>query len=181
MQAETHFYIKITNLLMTQNIYLAEDNEFSLRLINNGYKIRFIPDCAVYHHECGAYSFLRKLYCQGYYYSNMFIKGKSVKTTEQTLFQFLPLIGVSVFLILIILFPYFKLNILYLLILPLFIILILIKEALTTSKKLKKQRIKGFFFIFYIFCLFCMVWVISSFLGLTNIQIKKVQDLYKHY
>ena len=93
---------------MNENIYLAEDNEFSLRLIKNGYKIRFIPKVKVYHHECCFYPFMRKIYSMGYYYSNMFIKGKRVKPLKQTIEQFLPLYGIILFILLIMLFIYIK-------------------------------------------------------------------------
>ena len=53
-------YIKING--MNENIYLAEDSEFSWRLIKNGYRIRFIPQVSVFHHECTLYPFLRKVY-----------------------------------------------------------------------------------------------------------------------
>ena len=54
---------------MDENIYLAEDNEFSYRMKKNGCKIRFIPAFSVFHRENKLFPYLRKIYSIGYYYS----------------------------------------------------------------------------------------------------------------
>lgn len=162
---------------MNEKIYLAEDNEFSQRLTENGYKIRFIPQFSAYHREAKMYPFLRKIYCMSYYYANTFIKGNPVKTVKQTIFQLSPLFGVIAFIFLSILLKFSP----YLLILPTFALVILAIEANKESEKLDKQRTKGFFIIFFTFCMFCAIWVIGSFLGLINFPSKNIQKCYKHY
>lgn len=162
---------------MNEKIYLAEDNEFSQRLTENGYKIRFIPQFSVYHRESKMYPFLRKIYCMSYYYANTFVKGHPVKTIKQTIFQLLPLFGIITFIFLSILLKFSP----YLLILPIFALLLLALEANKESKKLDEQRTKGFFIIFFTFCMFCAIWVIGSFLGLINFPSKNIQKCYKHY
>lgn len=162
---------------MNEKIYLAEDNEFSQRLTKNGYKIRFIPQFSVYHRESKMYPFLRKIYCMSYYYANTFMKGKPVKTVKQSIYQLFPLFGIIVFILLSILLKFSS----YLLIVPIFVLLLLAIEANIESKKLDKQRTKGFFIIFFNFCMFCAIWVIGSFLGLINFPSKNIQKCYKHY
>ena len=166
---------------MNEDIYLAEDNEFSDRIIENGFKIRFIPNVSVFHRECKFYPFMRKIYCMSYYYSNAFIKGKKIKSLKETIFQFLPFLGVIIFVLLWMIIGYLKINPYPLLIFPLFIICILMKEAYNESGKLCEKRIKGFLIIFLSYISFCTVWVYGTFLGIINFPIKKIQQSYKHY
>ena len=162
---------------MNENIYLAEDNEFSERMIKTGYKFRFIPTVSVFHREATMYPFLRKIYCMSYYYANTLIKGKPVKTVKQSIFQLLPLLGIISFCILWFLFQQSS----YLLLLPIFVFLILELEAKKEAKKLEKNQFKGFFIILFTFCMFCAIWVVGSFLGLINFPSKSVQKCYKNY
>ncbi len=166
---------------MNENIYLAEDNEFSDRIIDKGFKIRFIPKVSVFHRECKFYPFMRKIYCMSYYYTNSFIKGKKIKSLKETIFQFLPLLGIISFVLLWIIIGYLKINPYPLLIFPLFIICLLIKEAYRESGKLSEKRIEGFLIIFLSYLSFCTVWVYGTFLGIINFPIKKIQKSYKHY
>ncbi len=162
---------------MNENIYLAEDNEFSERIIKQGYKIRFIPKVSVFHRESKMYPFLRKIYCMSYYYANTLIKGKPVKTIKQSIAQLFPLLGIISFCLL-----WFLLQqSIYLLFLPIFVFLILALEARKEAKKLQNNHIKGFFIILFTFCMFCTIWVVGSFLGLINFPTKDVQKCYKHY
>lgn len=168
-------YIKVGG--MNEYIYLAEDNEFSLRIIKQGHKIRFIPKVSVFHRESKMYPFLRKIYCMSYYYANTLIKGKPVKTIKQSIIQLVPLIGVVAFTLLCLTIP----NPIFLIILPILAILILILEAKKEAKKLEEKRTKGFFIILFTFCMFCAIWVIGSFLGLINFPSRSIQKCYKHY
>lgn len=166
---------------MDENIYIAEDNEFSERLIKNGYKIRFIPKVCVFHRESTMYSFFRKIYCMGYYYANMCIKKQSVKNLKQSIIQFLPLFGILMFCFLWMLFLYLKINPYFLLVLPLSVIIILFAESVKEALKLKDKKLLGFFIFFFSFCCFCAVWVIGTFLGLINFPTKNIHNLYKQY
>lgn len=166
---------------MNENFYLAEDNEFSQRLVQQGYKIRFIPGVSVFHRESKMYPFLRKHWCMSYYYANMFVKRTPVKTLKQTIIQFLPLIGFISFIFLWISFLYIKANPFPLLILPVGVIYIFAKEAYNLTKKLENRKIAGFFIIFYTFCAFSAIWIVASFAGIISFPSKNVKDLYKHY
>jgi len=166
---------------MNEEIYLAEDNEFSKRLIENDYKIRFIPKVSVYHRESKLYPFLRKIYCMSYYYANMFIKGKPVKDFKQSIAQFIPLIGLLLFILLWIILYKIQINPFILLFLPFIAFLILIKEAIYTSNKLNNKKLKGFFLILFTYCAFCFIWIIGTFLGLINFPSKDIQKLYRQY
>ncbi len=161
---------------MDENLYLAEDNEFSYRLVNSGYKIRFIPEVSVFHRESKMYPFLRKIYCMSYYYTNTFIKGKPSKTITESIFQLFPLFGIIGFIIL-----FCILKSIYLFILPLLVLLLLVYEAIIEAKKLEKNHFKGFCIIFFTFCMFCATWVYGSLLGLLNFPSKSVHKCYKHY
>lgn len=162
---------------MNENIYLAEDNEFSERMIKAGYKFRFIPSVSVFHREATMYPFLRKIYCMSYYYANMFIKGKRIKNLKQSLFQFLPLFAVLLYIIFFI-FSDYKLQ---LLIFPFLAIILLIKNAIDESKKLEYSHFKGFLIIFFTYCAFCAIWVIGTLMGSINFPSKSVQKCYKNY
>ena len=167
---------------MDENIFLAEDNEFSERLTENGYKIRFIPNICVFHRESKMYPFFRKIYCLGYYYANMFSKGKTlIKDVKKTISQFFPLLGIILFFSFVILFHFLGINPVVLLIFPLLIIVLLLNEALIEAKKLPCKKFLGFFMIFFYFCLFCVVWVTGTFLGMINFPSEKVQNFYNHY
>lgn len=162
---------------MNENIYLAEDNEFSERMIKAGYKFRFIPSVSVFHREATMYPFLRKIYCMSYYYANMFIKGKRIKNLKQSLFQFLPLFAVLLYIIFFI-FSDYKLQLLIFLFLA---IILLIKYAIDESKKLEYSHFKGFLIIFFTYCAFCAIWVIGTLMGSINFPSKSVQKCYKNY
>lgn len=162
---------------MNENIYLAEDNEFSERMIKAGYKLRFIPNASVFHREATMYPFLRKVYCMSYYYANMFVKGKRIKNLKQSLTQFIPLFAVLFYLIFFI-FSNYKIQ---LLIFPFLAIVLLIKYAIDESKKLEYSHFKGFLIIFFTYCAFCAIWVIGTLMGSINFPSKSIQECYKNY
>ena len=166
---------------MNETIYLSEDNEFSQRLIKSRYKIRFIPKVSVFHRESKMYPFFRKIYCMSYYYANQFVKGKKIKETKQSIFQFFPLFGIFLFILLWISFLYLRINPYIILVLPFLVITLLIKEAVIEALKLPEKNIQGFFIIFFSFCLFCAVWVTGTFLGMINFPTKEIQSMYRHY
>lgn len=166
---------------MNENIYLAEDNEFSARLTKKGCKIRFIPNVSVYHRESTFYPFFRKIYCMSYYYANMFIKGRAVKNFRDSIYQFYPLAGIVLFILLWTMLNFCGINPSFLLILPLIVIVILLTEAFTEAQKLKQKKIRGFFVISAAFFCFCGVWVVGTLLGTVNFPTKKIQNLYKYY
>lgn len=171
-------YLKLQG--MDENLYLAEDNEFSNRFSQNNHKIKFIPEVSVYHREGQLYSFLKKGYAMSYYYSNILIKGHKIKSVKQTMAQLFPLIGVLFYILLCFIFYIKKINFYLLLILPFMIFCLLIKESYALSAKLQEQRLKGFIFILMTFCLFSCVWVTGTFLGLINFP-TDVKKYYKHY
>ena len=162
---------------MNENIYLAEDNEFSERLIRKGYKIRFIPLVSVFHRESKMYPFLRKIYCMSYYYANTLIKGRPVKQIKQSIIQLVPLMGVLCFIFLCLFIP----NPIFLSSLPILALFTLILEAKKEANKLERNKTKGFLIILFTFCMFCAIWVIGSLLGLINFPSKSIQKCYKHY
>ena len=166
---------------MNEDIYLAEDNEFSLRYKNAGYKIKFSPKTAVFHRESTMYPFLRKLYCMSYYYADMFRQGKAVKPFKQILLGLMPMYGFLFFLFLWCFLIFMKINPYPLLILPLIALLILVFEACNLTKQLEEGKILGFFIFLYTFCAFIAVWILGGFLGLIPIKFSKVENLYKHY
>lgn len=172
--------------MMNELIYIAEDIEFSGRLTKLGYKMKFIPEFAVFHREAEIYSFIRKVYCCGYYYSNNIIrkhikKDKNVYLSEDFLWHIYPLMFAIFYLILWTIFLYFKLSILPLIILTFLLSIPLILNALHSIKHLEEKKIKGFFIILFISISFCFAYVISSLLGILNIPSKDVQKMYKHY
>ncbi len=166
---------------MDENIYLAEDNEFSTRLDKRGYKVRFLPEVTVYHSESKLYPFLRKTWCMSYYYANMFVRGKLVKDLNDILLGFFPLAGIFIFVFLVLLFLYLNINYIPLITIPLVILMIILIESFNISKKLESGKKYEIPLIFTIFCLYLSVWVIGSLAGFLFIPCKKVQDLYKHY
>ena len=166
---------------MNENQYLAEDNDFSVKLEKKGYKIRFIPEMGIYHRESTMLPYFKKIYCMSYYYSNMFIKGKSVKSLPQMISHYLPLLGIIIYIFLWILCCLMNINTYFLLFLPLLIFFILISEAVCTSKKLERNKLKGFFMILFDFCIFIAVWVIGTILGTINFPTKDIRNFYRQY
>lgn len=166
---------------MNETIYLAEDNEFSKRFIENGYKIRFIPQVSIFHRESMPASFYNKLWAMGYYYSNIFIKKKSIKNKKQTLYQFFPLISVLLFIFLWIICLLINKKPYPLLIFPGIAFIILFIESYNTAKKLKDNKFIGFLYTFMYFIIFCFVYIIATLFGFLNINIKSVYDCYKQY
>lgn len=166
---------------MNKDIYLAEDNEFFQRMSSKGYKIRFLPQVAVFHRESKFYPYFRKVYCMSYYYSNMVVKGQKIKSFKQTIIQYFPLLGIIFFVLLWLSFLFFKLNPYVLLILPFLVILLLMKESVETAKKLEENKIRSTVIIFTAFVSFCFIWVLGTLLGTINFPTKKIQNCYKHY
>ncbi len=166
---------------MNKDIYLAEDNEFSQRLVNKGHKIRFIPNISVFHRESTLYSFLRKIYCMSYYYANMFVKGRHIKNVKNTIVQFVPLISCIMFCIAWTILYKLNMNPFILLILPVCIFILLINEAVNCALNLERNKIKGFLLILFTFCIFIAIWIIGTFLGSINFPTKNIQKCYKHY
>lgn len=169
---------------MREDLYLAEDNEFSQRMSQNGYKIRFIPNVKVFHREAKTYSFLRKFYSIAVYYSNCFVNNVKIKNKRQTISQFLPALAALFYLF------FIGLNIFvlksenladFLIILPFLILLLLIYNAVVITKKLPKYRILAIAYIFYVSLLFCLLWVVGTLVGLFPKNIYDVQKGYKHY
>lgn len=169
---------------MCEDFYLAEDNEFSQRMFQNGYKIRFIPNVRVFHREAKAFSFLRKFFAISNYYGKCFVKGIKIKNNAQTLSQFMPFIGSCFYLLLLILqFLVFKSQFLMnlLVIFPIACLLLLIYNAIIITKNLEKQRIQAIIYLFFISILFCFVWVFGTFIGLCFKNFYNNKNGYKHY
>ncbi len=175
-------YLKLNG--MKDDIYLAEDNEFSSRMCRNGYKIRFNPKVRVYHREATTYPFLRKFYTMAFYYTNCFVNGVQVKSIKQTLAQFLPLLGLILYFALVGLdFYVFKTDFLdyFIYILPLVILLLLIYNAVIIVRKLAKHRLIAVIYIVYVSILFCFLWVLGTLFGLFPKKLYDVKNGYKHY
>ena len=166
---------------MNENLYLAEDNDFSQRLVESGLKIRFIPKIRVYHHECAIKAFMRKICCMSYYYSEEFRTDIHSKSFKEFFSIFFPLGVVALTVFLYCLGIYLGENVLLLLNFPLFIGLLFLYEANNLAQKLKDNKIKGYFLILWIFILFCCVWLIGTLCGLLGIKILDVQKSYRHY
>lgn len=164
---------------MNEDLYLAEDNEFSERFSKNNYKIKFIPEVAVYHREGKLFSFLKKGYAMSYYYSNMLIKGKNIKTLKQTIEQLLPFIGFVIYILLLLVIYIKNINYYILLLLPIIPLFFLTKESFILSLKLQEKKINGFIFMFISFCLFSCIWIIGTFLGLINFP-TDIKNFYRH-
>ena len=166
---------------MNEKIYLAEDNEFSSRLILKGYKIRFIPDASVYHRECKTYAFFRKIFCMGYYYSEMLWSYDIDWFKKSILMYIMPLLF-SLFYIFLIFMSVINYISWYIVVYILAVVLLLLFIlAVYMSLKLDKNNIIGIFCIFFYYILFCIVYVISSFVGIMKIPAKDVHSMYKHY
>ena len=166
---------------MNEKIYLAEDNEFANRARNNGFKTRFIPTSSIFHRECTFYPYFRKLFTACYYYVNNAIKGKLVKPLKEIIQQMLPLFGIIIFFILWYIFQFLNISAYPLLILPLLIATLMIKESINESKRFKTQKTKATLMIFYFACIYCLTILIGTVLGLLNIPIKNIKSHYKHY
>ena len=172
--------------LMNELIYIAEDIEFSGRLTKLGYKLRFVPGVDVFHREAEIYPYLRKVFCCGYYYLNNIFekyinKNKKVYLSEDFIWHTYPLIFVILYFILWILFVCFKITLVPLFILTIFMLIPIILSSLKGLHFLKNKKLKGFITIFSISILFCLVYVIGSFLGILNIPTKSIYKMYKHY
>lgn len=175
-------YLKLKG--MKEDIYLAEDNEFSSRMYENGYKIRFNPKVRVFHREATTYPFLRKFYTMAFYYTNCFVNGVRVKTVKQNCLQMLPLLGVVFYFMLIILDCFvFRTDFLdyFIFILPPIILLLLIYNAVIIVKKMRKQRLMAIFYLVYVSILFCFLWVLGTLIGLFPKKLYDVKKGYKHY
>ena len=165
---------------MKEEIYLAEDNEFSERIVKSGNKIRFLPDVFVYHREEKAAAYFKKIYCMSYYYANMFLKGKNVKTLKQAIMQFVPLIGLIGFIILLLVLAVIRVNILPFFILPIMALIIFAMEANRIASKFKEFKLKSFIILFTYCLIFTGVWILGSITGLLNIK-TNIYNLYKQY
>ena len=166
---------------MNENIFLAEDNDLSERLIKYGAKIMFLPGVDIYHRENKFLPYFKKLYCMNYYYANTFINGKSVKSLKQMFHQFLPALGIIFFFVLWLLLFLFNISPYPILILPFFIFLILFCESIKLAKRLPSKKIKGFFILYFGAITFCFVCVVGTIAGMLNIPTKDIKDYYKHY
>ena len=166
---------------MNEDIFLAEDNDLSERLKNNGGRIMYIPEVSIYHRESKFLPYFKKLYCMNYYYSNMFLKGKSVKSLSQITQQFAPVAGIIFFLAFWILLSHLNINPYPLIILPLLVLVLITVEAFILTKKLKKDKLKGFFILLFGACIFCAVCVTGTALGLINFPSKDIKNYYRQY
>ena len=167
---------------MNENIYINEDTEFSDRLYENGYKIRFKSDVSIYHRICMLYPFLRKIFCWGYYKLNMYVQERKCPKlgnyfTKNVKKYFLP----HILMLICIISVFFQKNSAVITVPLLFAAGVLIIQSFLSAQKLKQRKISGFFIILYVSVLFCAVFLISSLLGFLNIKIKSIQQLYKQY
>lgn len=169
---------------MRADLYLAEDNEFSQRMFQSGYKIRFMPNVKVFHREANTYAFLRKFYSISVYYSNCFVNNIKIKNKMQTFAQFLPaLVSLLYFFFIVANIFVLRSEFLtdFLIILPFLILLLLIYNAVIITKKLSQYRILGIVYICIVSMLFCLSWVVGTFVGLFPKSIYDVKKGYKHY
>lgn len=166
---------------MNKDIYLAEDNEFASRMTANGYKIRFVPEISVFHHECELFPFLRKIFCMSYYYSQEFVYKKGCKTLKEYISIFFPLAALFFVLFSFLIDIYFNKALLLSLFIPILVIILFIKEAFNLSTKLQTNKFFGFLFIFCVFIMFCVFWVSGTVAGLFQLPFFNVQKSYKHY
>ena len=166
---------------MNENVYLAEDSEFSKRIICAGDKIRFIPDVQVYHHEEAFFPFMRKIFCSGNYFSNTLIHKKGFQGLRKYIIMFLPLFIIILFMILF--FKSFRIiNFVYLLTGFMIIMLGLFTFlSLKFCRELNKNKIKGFFLFILIFIAFCTSFISGQISGLLNLKFINVHNLYRHY
>ena len=155
---------------MDKNRYIGEDIEFSQRLVQNNYKIRFIPELAVYHYERTLIPHLKKHYFYGYYYANNFIKRKKLEPIKRSFFRFLPLIMSFLYIILSIILLKTSFHIEIIFILPLLILLIFLEQAYLITKRINMGRkCYTFFLTLFTIISFCAVHVTSTLHGLLNL------------
>lgn len=168
---------------MDESMYLAEDNEFSDRLTNLGYKIRFIPNVRVFHHETTLVPFLNKVFSQSFNYSKDFIIKKGKFKLKEYLIIFAPLIYVLVALVCLLSGIIFDFEeFLYILLFCASIVISLfIFYGIRLAIKMKSQHFKAFLYFLYVFVLFCIVYLIGTFLGLLKISSIDIRKHYKHY
>lgn len=166
---------------MNEEIFLAEDNDLSERVVKNGGKIRYIPEVSIYHRESKFYPYFKKLYCMNYYYANMFLKGKSVKSLNQITQQFAPVAGIFFFIAFWFVLLSLNINPYPLLIFPLIVLSILAYQSVKMAKKLETNRLKGMFLLFIHSCIFCAVCVIGTIFGLINFPEKDIKNYYRQY
>lgn len=165
---------------MNENIFLAEDNEFANRSRKSGLKTRFIPTSSIFHRECTLYPYFRKLFTACYYYANNAIKGKLIKPLKETIQQILPLFGIIIFFTLWFVFQFLRISTYPLLILPLLIATLILKESINESKRFKTQKYKAILMIFFYACIYCLTVLIGTLFGLLNVPIKGIRSNYKH-
>lgn len=168
---------------MNEKIYINEDCEFAYRLNKKGYKMRFVKNSSVYHRESTFYCFFAKVFCNGFYKTNMFFQEIFNQQCEKyfslTGFKyFIPLITIFIYSILIFV---LKFNLLVLIGFPLFGLLILFIQSLFLTSLLSSNKVKGFFVILLLSIVFCVTFIISTFLWTFNIKLKDLQLIYKHY
>lgn len=169
---------------MNEDIYLAEDNEFSSRMNQSGYKIRFISKMRVFHRESETIPFLLKFLSISKYYAKCFVTKQNLKSNSKTFSQFLPFIAGILYLILFgVQVFWVKLPILcsILLFLPILVFVLLLWNSCTIARKLKNNYFKGVVFLFFVSILFCFVWVLGTALGLINLKYLDETKYYKHY
>lgn len=164
---------------MDEDVYLAEDVEFSKRIIYNGYKIRFIPNVSVFHHERVLLPFMQKIFCLGYYYSHEFMCKKQQKLKQHYPLIFFPLIALIAICVYIILGFYFSFNIFLIFIFHFSILLLLLYQSFVQAQKLKTNKLKGLLFIFFAFILYCIFWISGTIAGVLKLPFINVKELYK--
>ena len=167
-----------------KNIYLAEDNEFSERFVNSGFKIRFNKNVMVYHRESTLIPFLRKLFCQGYYYSNVLINSgypESAKAyfKKNALSNIFPLLLVVLYIICLVISLIYNKYFFELLLIPCFVLLLILLMSFYLAKKHNSNFFKTSLFIFMYSLLYVLSYVSGLLFGLLNIPIK-IYDYYKH-
>lgn len=171
----------IQNGGMNENIYLAEDNEFSQRLHSLGLKFRFIPNVQVFHHEATYLPFMKKIFSMAFYYSVTPMQNISANNIKEKVRMYIPLLG-SIFLILLfVLSIKLGLNILINAVIPLIIFFIFSIEAVKLSDKISQNKIKSYLYFMFLFVSFCIFYISGQIAGLLNIKSIKAENLYKHY
>ena len=176
---KTSDYLKIGG--MDENIYLAEDNEFSKRLHNKGYKIRFLPKMRVYHHEAAYFPFMKKIFSMSFYYTIKNKQNLSAKDINEKIRMFIPLIG-TVFMFLLLLLTFiFRLNLFINLLLPLLIFVIFSVEAIRLGKNFSAKRTKSYFMFLWLFVSFCVFYLLGQISGILHIKGIRAENLYRHY
>lgn len=167
---------------MNKYIYLDEDSEFSNNLYKKGYKIRFKNNVSIYHRTCSFLPFLRKVYCYGYYKTNMSIQEKRHPEIgdyfTKNVYKYL-IYHISILLYFILILT--TKNLYVMMIPPIIVLTLLIIQSIYSVKKLDGRKILGFFIILYISVLFCIVFMFASLLGMLNIPVKNIHNIFKHY